>query len=127
EPGIGVRRQASGLADIRRVYGRASFVTVATRPNLHASGMTVALEAMASGRAVIASATPGMEDYVVDGETGFLVRPGDRHALAERMQLLVGDPDLAGRLGAAGREKVRREHSSSRMADDLARLLRAAA
>ncbi|MGH9095269.1 MAG: glycosyltransferase, partial [Acidimicrobiales bacterium] len=93
EPGLGVRRQAAGLADIRRVYGRASFVTVATRPNLHASGMTVALEAMASGRAVIASATPGMEDYVVDGETGFLVRPGDLHALAERMQLLVGDPD----------------------------------
>ena len=125
-PAVGLRRQATGLADLRAAYRRASFVVVSTRPNLHASGMTVALEAMAAGRAVVATATPGMEGYLVDGETGFLVPPADRRALADRMALLAGDPGLAARLGAAGRAKVEREHRSSRMAADLAALLRAA-
>jgi glycosyltransferase involved in cell wall biosynthesis len=123
---LGVRRLGKGAADVRAAYGRASFVAVATRPNLHASGMTVALEAMAVGRAVVASATPGMEDYVVDGETGLLVTPGDKAALADAMATLLRDPDLAARLGAAGKARVRARFTSARMVADLAVLLNAA-
>lgn len=122
---VGIRRQAAGPVDIRATYGRASFVVVSTRHNLHVSGVTVALEAMAAGRAVIVSATPGMDGYVEDGETGFLVPPGDLEALAERMALLSSDPDLAARLGAAGREEVAQHHTSEAMIADLARLLHA--
>jgi glycosyltransferase involved in cell wall biosynthesis len=41
---------------------------------------------------------------VRDGETGYLVPPGDARALAERIGELLGDAALRARLGAAGRE-----------------------
>jgi glycosyltransferase involved in cell wall biosynthesis len=61
----------------------------------------VALEAAAAGKPTIASRIGGLQDSVVDGETGFLVPPGDRPALTQAMQRLIDDPELRERLGAA--------------------------
>lgn len=61
----------------------------------------VALEAAAAGKAVIASAIGGLPDIVVDGETGLLVEPGNRAALAAALQRLIDDHALRARLGAA--------------------------
>jgi len=61
----------------------------------------VALEAAAAGKPTIASRIGGLQDSVVDGETGFLVPPGDRRALAGAMQRLLNDTELRERLGAA--------------------------
>jgi glycosyltransferase involved in cell wall biosynthesis len=69
------------------------------------AGLT-ALEAGAYGRAVIASASGGFLDSVVDGETGLLVPPGDEAALAAALDRLASNADLAAQLGAAGRERV---------------------
>jgi len=66
----------------------------------------VALEAAAAGKPVVASDIGGLRDIVVDGETGLLVPPGDRPALAAAMQRLIGDPGLRERLGAAARERA---------------------
>jgi glycosyltransferase involved in cell wall biosynthesis len=66
----------------------------------------VALEAMASGTPVIASRVGGLPEVVEDGETGFLVPPGDETALRERIETLVGDPAQAARLGTRARERV---------------------
>ena len=66
----------------------------------------VALEAMASGTPVIASRIGGLPEVVEDGETGFLVPPGDETALRERIETLLGDPARAARLGARARERV---------------------
>jgi glycosyltransferase involved in cell wall biosynthesis len=66
----------------------------------------VALEAMASGTPVVASRLGGLAEVVVDGETGFLVPPGDTGALADRLARLVGDRRLAARLGANARDHV---------------------
>ena len=44
----------------------------------------VALEAAAAGKAIVASGTGGLRDVVADGETGLLVRPGDRDEFAGR-------------------------------------------
>jgi glycosyltransferase involved in cell wall biosynthesis len=123
---VGVRRRAGGAGEVRAAYHRAAFVVVSTRHNLHASGMTVALEAMAAGRAVVMSATPGMEDYVTDGVTGFLVPPGDLDALVARVETLAGDPPLAARMGAAGQAHVAARHDRARMVADLSGLLHAA-
>jgi glycosyltransferase involved in cell wall biosynthesis len=68
-------------------------------------GLT-ALEAMASGTPVIASRIGGLAEVVVDGQTGFLVEPGDVAALQDRLALVLSDRALAARLGANARDLV---------------------
>jgi glycosyltransferase involved in cell wall biosynthesis len=70
----------------------------------------VALEAAAVGKPVIASDTGGLRDVVVHGESGLLVPPGDRHALRQAVERLLGDPALRERMGAAGPKRA--EHFS---------------
>jgi glycosyltransferase involved in cell wall biosynthesis len=68
-------------------------------------GMVV-IEAMASGRPVIASRIGGLSDIVVDGETGLLVPPGDPEALQRAIECFLKDPGLRERMGQAGKRKV---------------------
>jgi glycosyltransferase involved in cell wall biosynthesis len=63
-------------------------------------------EAMAAGLPVVASAVGGVPEIVVDGETGFLVPPGDSERLAEALRLLLADPGLRRRMGAAARARA---------------------
>ena len=74
---------------------------------------TVAMEAMAVGKPVIASRIGGLPEIVTDGETGILVEPGDSDALRTAIETLVNDPALAARMGAAGRERVSAFHAST--------------
>ena len=66
-------------------------------------GLTV-LEAMACGSPVIASRLGGLREVVRHGETGFLVEPGDVEDLRRHLELILGDPRLARRLGENGRQ-----------------------
>jgi glycogen(starch) synthase len=67
----------------------------------------VCLEAMASGRAVVASAVDGIPDAVLDGETGLLVPRDDPEALAAALVALLRDPARRDALGARGRALTR--------------------
>ncbi len=67
-----------------------------------AFGWTIA-EAMACQRPVIATRVGGIPELVKDGETGFLVPPGDPEAIAEKIVLLLRNPTLRQQMGAAGR------------------------
>lgn len=93
-------------AELRDLYTTASVVVIPTRPNLHASGMTVALESLATARPVVVSDTPGMRQYVSEGRTGHLVPPGDPEALAGAVLRLLDDPERAAELGRNGRIEV---------------------
>lgn len=73
----------------------------------------VAMEAMATGKPVIAANIGGLPEIVADGETGILVPPGDSGALRSAMARLIDDPALAARMGAAGRERVTAFHAST--------------
>ncbi len=66
----------------------------------------VMLEAMAVGRPVVTPAAGGGLEIVAHGETGLHYMPGDEKALAQVLLELLRDPALAGRMGAAGRERV---------------------
>jgi glycosyltransferase involved in cell wall biosynthesis len=65
------------------------------------------VEAMSCGVPVIAHNLEGMGEVVVDGVTGYLVRPGDVAELAERLDALLENSDLRNRLGTAGYRMVR--------------------
>ena len=73
------------------------------------------LEAMARGRAVVATPVGGTPEVVADGETGVLVPPRDPRALAEEIGRLLADPELRERMGRAGRERVARHFSEEAM------------
>jgi len=63
------------------------------------------MEAQLSGLPVVATRHAGIPEVVLDGETGLLVEEGDVDAMAKAIALLGSDPNLAGRLGAAGRQR----------------------
>ena len=90
--------------DVLRAWGHC---VVAVVPSVWPEpfGM-VALEAMAAGRPVVASAVGGLADLVVDGITGTLVPPGDAPALRSAIQELLSEPLLRARMGAEGRKRA---------------------
>jgi glycosyltransferase involved in cell wall biosynthesis len=71
-----------------------------------AEGVPVVLmEAMASGKPVIATQVGGVSELVEDGVSGHVVPPGDAASLAEAI-IALADPGRRVRMGAAGRERV---------------------
>jgi glycosyltransferase involved in cell wall biosynthesis len=80
---------------------------------------TVAIEAMAAGRPLIASCIGGLTDLVQDGENGLLSTPGDHRVLADALKTLLNDPLLAARMGEAGRDRARR-FTASAVVDQIA-------
>ncbi len=69
----------------------------------------VFVEAGAHGKPVLAGRGGGVEDAVVDGETGLLVDPNDANAIAESLMRFLDDPEFSKRVGAAGKARVERE------------------
>jgi glycosyltransferase involved in cell wall biosynthesis len=85
----------------------------------------VLLEAMLAGLPVIATRVSAVPEIVAGGETGVLVEAGDWAGYAEALEGLLGDPERARRLGAAGRERARSEFSVERMAEGTLGVYRA--
>ena len=71
------------------------------------------MEAMSTGRPVIASRTGGLADLVADGETGLLVQPGNPLELRQAIERLLANPDLRKRMGQAALHKVVEFRASS--------------
>ncbi len=75
----------------------------------------VALEAMAMGKPVVASRIGGLEDIVVDAETGILVRPGDVESLRTAVSTLSVDEQLRAAMGHAAAQRAREFSASACM------------
>ena len=117
-----------------------SHATVFACPSIYEPLGIVNLEAMACEAAVVATATGGIVEVVVDGETGLLVpfeqvegdiAPRDPEAfvdgIAERVNALVADPERARAMGRAGRERAVSEFDWSAIARETSELYRSLA
>jgi len=118
-----------------------SHATVFACPSIYEPLGIVNLEAMACEAAVVATATGGIVEVVVDGETGFLVpfEPSDdglrtpvdpagfAAAIAERVNALVADPARADEMGRAGRARVLEHFAWPAIAEQTAELYRSLA
>ena len=117
EAALRAKAQALGIADRVRFtswrYGpgempdvhRALDILVLASREPEPFGLVV-LEAMATGKPVIATAHGGPLDIIEDGRTGDLVPPGDAQAMADAMLALADDPARRARVGALARERV---------------------
>lgn len=85
-------------------------------------GEHLALRAMAAGRPVLAYRTPELEEIIDDGETGFLMPPGDRAALATKAQELLADPGAAARVGETARARAAERFGPTRFVEQHVRV-----
>lgn len=92
-------------------------------PSLGEAFGIAAMEALAVGLPVISSAVGGLTDIVADGESGFLIDPGDSVALASQMRALIDAPDLRARMGAAARRRAELRFDARRNAARLVAIL----
>jgi glycosyltransferase involved in cell wall biosynthesis len=81
-------------------------LSVAAVPSLHESFGLVALEALACGIPVVASAVGGLKEIVIDGECGFLVPPHNPGKLASALLRLLNDEPLRRRLAQSARRRA---------------------
>jgi glycosyltransferase involved in cell wall biosynthesis len=109
----GVRDYLGVVRDVPPLLARAGLFVLPSR----AEGISLTLlEAMASGLPVVATAVGGTPEAVEDGVTGLLVPPADPAALAAAMRRVWRDPELARRLGDAGRRRAERHFDVARLA-----------
>jgi glycosyltransferase involved in cell wall biosynthesis len=116
--GLGQRLRLLGFRnDVETIYGAADVVAVpSTAPEPLGD---VAIEAAASGCAVVASSHGGLPEIIRDGETGRLVAPGDAGALALAAADLLADPTARERMAAAAAADVRSRFSAARLLTGL--------
>jgi glycosyltransferase involved in cell wall biosynthesis len=93
-----------------------SKIDVFVLPSLYEGLGVAVLEAMAAGKAVVATRVGGLAELIVDGLTGLLVYPGDVEGLASAIAKLVDDPSLAQEMGNKGAERVREHFTLEQMA-----------
>ena len=98
--------------DVPALLRQADAYVLPTRSEAFPNG---AIEAMAAGLPVVASAVGGLLDLIVTGRTGILVDPGDAAALAAALESLMTNPAAAHALGAEARREVLSRYSFERM------------
>ncbi len=118
------RAAARGVAAAFTFYGhredvaeRLAEADVVAMPSRSEGLPNAVLEAMAAGRAVVASAVGGIPEVIEDGVTGLLVPPADPGALASAIGALADDPARADAMGLAARAAVESRFSFERMVE----------
>ena len=101
------------------LYYAASDVTVLPSTTMGEAFGLVLLEAMATGKPVIASNLPGVRSVVDDGGNGFLVNPGDSEDLASKINTILGDEKLCYEFGKYGRAKIEKKYNWVNIAKKL--------
>ncbi len=80
------------------------------------------MEYMSCALPVVCSAGGGNPELVLDGETGYIVPPGDPAALADALRAIVDHPEIAHRLGDAGRRRILDDFNVSRLVHGIERV-----
>lgn len=98
--------------DVGRLLSEASIFALPSRSEAFPNG---AIEAMAAGLPVVASAVGGLLDLIEHGRTGLLVEPGNPTALADALRQLLTNQTAAARIGEHARAHVQQRYSFERM------------
>jgi glycosyltransferase involved in cell wall biosynthesis len=110
-------------ADLRRLYASAQFVVLPIHNLVYSAGATTTLEASAMARPIIAFRSEGILDYIIDGETGILIDPGDFKAMRAAIQSLLSNPKEARRMGQNARLRIDAELNLDTYVGSIAKLI----
>lgn len=111
------------VQDRRQIYQELDFCVVPVPAGANEALPTVAIEAGFFGLPVVASRRGGLPEIIEDGVTGFLVDAGNVEQLADKLEELVGKPELRRGLGEAARCRVKESFGRSRFIADFERLM----
>lgn len=114
--------------EIRDLYKRARLVVIASKDKnipdgSDCSGQTVILEALAAGKAVIATNRPWIADYFVPVQDLVVIHPNDPQALARAIDLLYNDANKRKRLAESGRAKTVALFTTKTFAETLLKIM----
>lgn len=105
-----------GALPTSRVLERMASAALVAMPSLEEAFGLTNVEAASVGAPVVGSAVGGMREIVVEGETGYLVPPGDPPALAGKIVRILKDENLRRRLGHAARARFESLYSARHIA-----------
>ena len=108
--------------ELPKYYQLSDLLVLPSTDRSEAFGL-VCLEAMASGRPVVASRLPGVLSVVRHGETGLLVPPSDADSLARSITNLFHNTDLSQKFGVKARQLVEENYADDLIADKLIKVL----
>jgi glycosyltransferase involved in cell wall biosynthesis len=120
ESGMGDRVIITGLQHDVRPFLSLADVVVMTSTAIETFSLAV-LEAMALGKAVVASNIGGASEQVIPGLNGFLFPPGDVGSLAAHLEKIISD-NLFEAMGRESRELVGERFTAGRMVEEYSRL-----
>lgn len=110
-------------AQLRDLYTRCQIVVLPIRNLIYSAGATGAMEAASMQRAVIAPRSRGITDFIINGETGILVEPGNEYELRCAIEFLTKNPKEADRLGRNARQWVEEKYNFDNYVECMAKLL----
>jgi glycosyltransferase involved in cell wall biosynthesis len=109
--------------ELRNLYAGARLFVMPLYPVTYAAGVTSVLEAMAMSKPVIVSDSPGIRDYVKDGASGLLVRPGNAAALRSAIAELWNDRFRLEAMGRYNRAWVETELNTAAYVNKVCKLI----
>lgn len=104
---LGISDRINYLGNYQSIDKVLACADLVFQPSEHESFGLVPLEAMACEVPVLATASGGIVEVVEDGVTGYLCEVGDTDSMAERAIEILTDPELADRMGKAGRARAK--------------------
>ncbi len=117
---LGIEKRVTFVTQLANFRGAIAALDIFVRPALAGGLGYGVLEAMAMGKAVVATSTGSVPEMVAEGKTARLVAKGDPAALAEAVGQLLTHPQAARDLGAAARLSVAERFSMQRVVEDTA-------
>lgn len=111
---------------LAEAYRESAVTVLPSTTDAEAFGMVLA-EANGTGRPVVGSRIGGIPDFIRDGDNGFLARPGDARDLADKLETILAQPELADDMGQRGLARVTAEHDWDVLAQRTERILEGAA
>lgn len=114
----------TGLSTLNKITSKAKFVVLPLPERRHAFGQMTLLGCMALGKGLIVSKVSSVTDYLRDEQEALMIEPHNPERLAEKMRILLDNPDLANRLGLRAKIKVEKNFAEDRMAQAIFRQLK---